>query len=279
MGPEDGAERDELKGPRIALVTGASRGIGRAIALRLARDGVVVAVHYGRRASAADEVVAAIREEGGSAFPVHAELGVDGDVDALFAAFDDGLREHGAGGGGGGGAGADEGAGEGVIDILVNNAGIGTVRALERVRPDYFERVFAVNVQAPFFILQRALPRLRDGGRIVNISSVAARIPYPESAVYAMSKAALDSLGRTLAKTLGPRGITVNTVSPGIIDTDMNALWLRDSAEGAAYAAGKAALGRAGMPEDVADIVAFLVSSDARWLTGAVLDAAGGSGL
>src|SRR5262245_8978185 len=146
---------------RTALVTGASRGIGRAIAERLARDGALVAVHYGSQEAAAKDVVAGIAAAGGRAFPVRAELGVPGDVDQRFEALDAGLREHGAGP---------------ELDILVNNAAIGLPGTVDEVAPDDFERVFAVNVRAPFFLVQRALPRLRDGGRIVNISSGVTRI-------------------------------------------------------------------------------------------------------
>jgi NAD(P)-dependent dehydrogenase (short-subunit alcohol dehydrogenase family) len=245
---------------KTALVTGGSRGIGSAIARRLGRDGATVAVAYARDETAADEVVRCIREDGGQAFALRAELGRHGDAAALWAAFD------------------AHAPGEGV-DIIVNNAGIGRSSALESLTEDDFDAVFAVNVRAPFFIVQQGLKRLRDGGRIINISSGAARLAMPEIIAYGATKGALDTFTLNLAKELGPRGITVNSVAPGIIDTDVNAGWLRGNPEAQARAASVAALGRVGQPEDVAGVVAFLASDDARWVTGRVIDATGGSGL
>jgi NAD(P)-dependent dehydrogenase (short-subunit alcohol dehydrogenase family) len=240
---------------RTALVTGASRGIGRAIAERLAHDGALVAVHYGSNDAAAKETVAAIEQAGGQAFPLRAELGVTGDVEAMFAGLADGLRGR-------------------PLDILVNNAGIGGPGSIEQTTPEQFERLFAVNVRAPFFIVQRALTLMRDGGRIINISSAVSRIALNEVA-YAMTKGAIDVLGRTLANDVDRRGITVNTVAPGVTDTDTNA-WMRDLPEAKAGVAGATALGRIGQPADIADAVAFLASGDGRWVTGHLLDATGG---
>ncbi|MBT2233257.1 glucose 1-dehydrogenase [Nonomuraea sp. NEAU-A123] len=249
---------------KIALVTGGSRGIGRAIAQRLGQDGATVAVAYARDETAANEVVERIRKDGGRAFALHAELGRHGDAAALWAAFD---------------AHADEYTPGGAVDIIVNNAGIGRSSDLASLTEDDFDQVFAVNVRAPFFIVQQGLERLRDGGRIINISSGAARLAMPEIIAYAATKGALDTFTLNLAKELGPRGITANSVAPGIIDTDVNASWLRGNPQAEAQAASLAALGRVGQPEDVADIVAFLASDDARWVTGRVIDATGGSGL
>lgn len=242
---------------RTALVTGGGRGIGRGIAERLGRDGARVAVHYGRNEAAAKETVAAIEAAGGSAFAIGVELGVPGDAEALWEAF---------------GRYADG------LDILVNNAGIGTARPIEEIDEEEYERVFAVNVKAPHFIVKHGLERLRDGGRIINISSGLARnAVMPDKMAYAMTKGALDVFTRDLSKVLGPRGITVNTVAPGVIDTDVNAEWLRASEEAWAGAAAFSALGRVGTPADVADVVAFLVSDDGRWVTGSWVDATGGS--
>ncbi|WP_307832594.1 SDR family oxidoreductase [Planomonospora sp. ID91781] len=158
-------------------------------------------------------------------------------------------------------------------------AGIGRSADLVSLTEEGFDELFAVNVRAPFFIVQHGLERLRDGGRIINISSGAARLAMPEIIAYGSTKGALDTFTLNLAKQLGPRGITVNSVAPGIVDTDVNAGWLRGNAEAQARAASLAALGRIGQPEDIADIVAFLASDDARWVTGRVIDATGGAGL
>ncbi|GAA2644376.1 SDR family oxidoreductase [Streptomyces spororaveus] len=244
---------------RTALVTGGSRGIGRAIAERLAADGVTVVLAYASDAAAARETVERITEDGGRAFALQAELGSPGSAAALWAAYD--------------ALGLDG------VDIIVNNAGIGLPIPLGEITEQDFDRVFAVNVRAPFFVVQEALGRLRDGGRIINISSGAARIAMPEILAYGATKGALDTLTLNLAKALGARGITVNSVAPGIVDTDVNAGWLRGNAEAEAHAASLSALGRVGRPEDIADVVGFLASDAARWVTGRVVDATGGSAL
>ncbi|GHK00950.1 oxidoreductase [Streptomyces sp. Y2F8-2] len=247
---------DVLAG-RTALVTGASRGIGRGIAERLARDGARVAVHYGRNEAAAKETVAAIEAAGGSAFALGVELGLPGDAQALWEAFD----RHADG-----------------LDILVNNAGIGGARPLSEIEEEEYDKVFAVNVKAPFFIVRRGLDRLRDGGRVINISSGLSRTAaMPQQIAYAMTKGALDVFTRDLSKLLGHRGITVNSVAPGIIDTDNTAELLHGTQDGAAWAASISALGRVGTPADVADVVAFLASDAGRWVTGSWVDATGGS--
>ncbi|MFJ8533342.1 SDR family oxidoreductase [Streptomyces sp. NPDC093591] len=275
---------------KIALVTGAGRGIGRAIAGRLGHDGALVGVHYGHSAAAAQEVVAEIREKGGRAFLVEAELGVPGDADAVFAAFDAGLRaERGEGGergeevhgaeGVAGVEGSDAGAGvAGSLDILVNNAGVSGSGPVGQAVPEVFDRMIAVNAKAPFFLVQGALPRMRDGGRIINISSLASRRAFPESVAYAMSKGALDTMTLCLAKELGGRGITVNTVAPGFIETDMNAR-RRTTPEARAALAARSVFDRIGTPSDVADVVAFVASDESRWVTGQYLEVSGGTDL
>ncbi|MFI1769180.1 SDR family oxidoreductase [Streptomyces sp. NPDC020800] len=246
---------------RTALVTGGSRGIGRAISCRLAREGALVAVHYGHDHAAAERTVKEIEADGGHAFAIHAELGVRGDAARLWAAFDRGLTEqathpsHG-------------------VDILVNNAGITLPRTIEHVTEDDYEQVFAVNTKAPFFIVQQGLGRLRDNGRIVNISSGAARSAYPAIIAYSMTKAALDQIALSLARQLGPRGITVNTVAPGFTETEINPT-LRNPEVRRSLA--KASIfNRLGVPADIADVVAFVASDDARWVTGQWIDATGG---
>ncbi|HEY1179749.1 MAG TPA: SDR family oxidoreductase [Phytomonospora sp.] len=246
---------------KIALVTGSSRGIGRGIALRLAADGVLVGVHYGFDEAAAKRTVDDITAAGGRAFTVHAELGVPGDAETLWANFDAGLAAFGLEG----------------VDILVNNAGANGPGAIADATADGFDRAIALNLRAPFLITQGALTRMRDGGRVVNISSGAAILPWSQDPVYGMAKAGLDHLTKSLAKELGPRGITVNSVGPGVIDTDLNASWLRASDEGRAGGAAWSAFGRVGEVEDVAEVVGFLASDAGRWVTGSRLDATGGS--
>jgi NAD(P)-dependent dehydrogenase (short-subunit alcohol dehydrogenase family) len=241
---------------RTAVVTGASRGIGRAIALRLAADGADVAVHYGGSESGANETVAMIEKAGGHAFAVRAELGTAGDVDTLFAGLERGLAGRG-------------------LDILVNNAAALPAGPIETDTPEQFDRLFAVNVKAPYFIIQRALPLLRDGGRIITLTSVAARMALPGQTSFAMGKGALETMTLTLASALGIRGITVNAVAPGATKTDVNVL-VFEAPGVEELITGQTALNRLGRAEDVADAVAFLTSDDGRWITGQVIDASGG---
>ncbi|HJP73399.1 MAG TPA: SDR family oxidoreductase [Pseudonocardiaceae bacterium] len=244
---------------KTALVTGSSRGIGRATAERLARDGALVAVHYASNKEAAEQTVKNITAEGGRAFAVRAELGVPGDVDTLFDALTAGLQEH---------------AGKVQLDILVNNAGImGGVKP-EEVTPELFDRLVAVNAKAPLFILQRALSIMPDGGRVINISSGLTHFANPDELAYSMTKGAVEQLSMHYAKYLGARGITVNSVAPGITN---NGSPVFDIPEAKEQMAQLSVFGRVGEPSDVADVVAFLASEDARWVTGAFLDATGGT--
>ncbi|MFI6500232.1 SDR family NAD(P)-dependent oxidoreductase [Nonomuraea typhae] len=240
---------------KTALVTGASRGIGRASALRLAKEGYRVAVHYSQDAAAAREVV---EQAGNGAFAVQATLGAPGAVEFLAEQ----VRQAAP-----------------TLDVLVNNAGIATGKSLSEETPGGFDQVFAVNVRDLFFLTQRLLPLIPDGGRIINITSGVTRIAFPGSIAYAMTKGAVQVFTLALAKELGPRGITVNNVAPGIIDTDMNAGWLRGNPDMQAYAAGRHAVGRIGQVDDIAGVVAFAASPDAAFITGTTLDATGGGNL
>jgi bifunctional oxygenase/reductase len=244
---------------KTALVTGASRGMGRATAERLAREGALVAVHYATGADAAAEVVERIEKDGGRAFAVQAELGVPGGVHELFLGLEEGLKER---------------TGSTELNILVNNAGVMGGVAAEDTTPEQFDRIFAVNAKAPFFIIQRALTNIPDGGRIVNISSGLTRFANPDEIAYAMSKGAVEMLALHFAKLLGPRNITINSVAPGIT---RNSNPVFDIPEAVTAMAGLSTFNRVGEPEDVAAVIAFLVSDDARWVTGSFVDASGGT--
>ncbi|MET3293105.1 UNVERIFIED_CONTAM: 3-oxoacyl-[acyl-carrier protein] reductase [Brevibacillus sp. OAP136] len=248
---------------KTAVVTGASRGIGRGIALRLAKEGAAVAVHYRKNREAAEAVVAEIKEQGGIAVAIGADLMSVQGVHDLYHSLDGFLAEH---------------AGGHHFDILVNNAGIAQMATIEETTESSFDEVMNIHVKAPVFLIQQALPRLREGGRIINISSAVTRIAFPALFGYSLSKGAVNTLTHTLAKQLGERNITINAILPGIIDTEMNAAMLQDPA-GQQFAAGLSTFGRWGQPQDVADIAAFLASPDSRWVTGQLIDASGGSHL
>ncbi|RPF37966.1 SDR family NAD(P)-dependent oxidoreductase [Streptomyces sp. TLI_185] len=244
---------------KAALVTGASRGIGRGIAQRLAADGALVAVHYGRDEGAAKETVAAIEAAGGQAFAVRAELGVPGDADTLVEAVVTGLQER---------TGTDR------LDILVNNAAVD--EGGDGETPEAFDRLFAVNVRAPYFLIRRALQLMGEGGRIINIGSGVTRISVPGELAYSMSKAALATLGRNLANEVGPRGITINTVEPGTVHTDRTA-WLFSHPQAQQMVTDSQAIERVGVPADIAGVVAFLASPDSGFVTANTIDASGGT--
>lgn len=245
---------------KIALITGASRGIGRAIALRFAKDGIDVIVNYSSNKNAADEVVQEITDNGGVAFAVQADLGSLVGVEKLFQTVDTKLQET---------------NGNIKFDILVNNAGIAPTATTEETSEELFDQIFDLNVKSLFFITQQAIPRLNDGGRIINLGTGLSRVANISYPVYSASKGAVDVLTRIWAAELGSRGITVNNIAPGAIDTDINAHWLRND-EGRKMMTEQAALGRIGYAEDVADVAAFLISDDSRWITGQRIEASGG---
>ncbi|PFD72577.1 short-chain dehydrogenase [Bacillus cereus] len=251
---------NKLKG-KVALVTGASRGIGRSIALHLAQAGALVVVHYSKRKEEAENVVDRIKQDGGAAFAISADLSTFNGINNLYSMMDQSLQKH---------------IGNTTFDILVNNAGIGQILTLDESTEESFDEVMNINVKAPFFIIQKALPRLKDGGRIINISSFVTRVASPSVFAYSISKGAINTLTHTLAQQLGARGITVNAILPGIINTEMNAETLGNE-DGQKYAAGLSTFNRWGEPNDIADIVGFLSSSDSRWITGELIDASGGS--
>lgn len=246
---------------KSALVTGASRGIGRATALRLARDGAFVIVHYGSSKAAADAVVAEIRKNGGDSVSIGADLAQQ--KGALSLAEE--VRRTLAG------------SGRKSLDILVNNAGVAEFVDFANTSEETFDRAFAVNVKAPYFLTQALLDLLPAGGRVIFTTSVVTDTYFPGIPAYAASKGAVDTIIRYLAGELGGRGVRVNGVAPGAIETDM-AAWLA-SDEGKQQAKSIQALQDVGGPAEIADVVAFLAGPDSRWLTGAIVNASGGTKL
>jgi 3-oxoacyl-[acyl-carrier protein] reductase len=229
---------------RRALVTGGSRGIGAEIVRRLAADGAAVAFTYGSSAAEAEKLAAEVAESGGTAVAIQAD---SGDPEQVARSVDDTVAELGG------------------LDILVNNAGVAYVDNAESFPLEQFDRLVAVNVRAVFVAIQRALPHLGDGGRIINIGSINAdRVPAPGLSVYAMTKGAVASLTRGLARELGPRGITVNNIQPGPIATDMNP----EEGEFADWARPMTSLGRYGQTSDIASAVSYLAGPEASFVTG-----------
>ena len=242
---------------KTALVTGASRGIGRASALALAKAGARVMVHYGQAATEAAAVVTEIGAGGGHAEAVGADLAAPDGPHVL--------------------AGKVRAMAGDRLDILVANAGTSKAAPLEEYTVADFDRLFAVNVRAPFFLVQQLLPILGSGASIVMISSLAAHAAVGTLSAYAATKGAVDTLVRHFASALGPRGIRVNAIAPGIVQTDMSNFTRTDA--GRDYALGLQALKRLAVPADIAGAVAFLASDDARWITGDTLPVDGGSKL
>jgi 3-oxoacyl-[acyl-carrier protein] reductase len=249
---------------KTALVTGASRGIGRATALALARAGANVLVHYGRSVQEAESLVAAIRAQGGRADVVSADLGTPDGATLLAKQVRSLAGDR--------------------LDVLVLNAGISKAARIADYTVDDFDSLFSTNVRGPFFLVQQLVPVLGDGSSIVVISSLGARLVVgkpglenPSILAYASTKGALETLVRNWAAILGPRGIRVNAVAPGVIDTDMSSFTKTEA--GREVALGMQALKRIGKPEDIADVVAFLASDGARWITGASIPVDGGSKL
>lgn len=243
---------------KIALVTGASRGIGRATASRLAEAGARVIVHYSASKAAADELVAQIRAKGGQADAV------GGDLSASDAAHK--LAE------------AIKALGIEKLDVLVNNAGVANLGAIQDQTVEDFDRHFAINVRAPYFLTQQLLPLLGEGSSVIFLSSVVARVAFDGTSAYSATKGAVEVITRNLAKELGPRGIRVNAIAPGAIDTDM-AQGFIGSDEGREYVKNMQALKRIGQPDDIADAVLFLASDQSRWVDGRSLEVSGGSNL
>ena len=242
---------------KTALVTGASRGIGRASALALAQAGAQVLAHYSNSEKEADAVVAEIRKAGGRAEKVGADLRQADGPHILAKRVRAIVGDR--------------------LDILVANAGISKTASIEDTQIEDFDNLFAVNVRAPFFLVQQLLPVLCKGSNIIFTSSLAAHASVGELSAYAATKGAVDTLVKHLASALGPRGIRVNAVAPGVVETDMSSFAKTEAGREATL--GMQALKRLAQPDDIAPVVAFLASDDARWITGDTVRVDGGSKL
>ena len=238
---------------KVAIVTGASRGIGRAIALRLSQEGASVVVNYARGAEQAKEVVSAIEAAGGKALAVQADVSKTAEIRDLFDRTQETYSQ---------------------VDILVNNAGVILYKPLAEVTEAEFDNLFAINVKGTFFACQEAAKRMAEGGRIVNFSSSTTAMLLPTYGAYVATKGAVEQLTRSLAKELGDRQITVNVISPGPTDTEL--FTVGKTAEQIQRFTQMTALGRLGKVEDIADVTAFLCSEQARWITGQNIRVNGG---
>ncbi|MEL6490018.1 MAG: SDR family oxidoreductase [Cyanobacteria bacterium J06634_6] len=246
---------------KIALVTGGGRGLGKNTALTLAKKGVDVIVTYRSSAAQADEVVSKIKAMGRKAVALQLDISDTQTFEKFVGRVQQSLRNTWQ---------SDR------IDFLINNAGIGLNQPFAKTTEDDFDRLFNIHVKGVFFLTQKCLPLINDGGRIVNISSGLARFTLPGNAVYASAKGAIEVLTRYLAKELGNRKIRVNVVAPGAIETDFGGGVVRDNPEVNTFIASQTALGRAGVPDDIGGAIAALLSEDNRWINGQRIEVSGG---
>jgi 3-oxoacyl-[acyl-carrier protein] reductase len=250
-------------GSRIAVITGSSRGLGAATARRLARDGFMVVVNYVRSKEEGEKVVREIEQAGGRASLVQGDVSTLPGIQAFFTGVDAALKARGL---------------PAAIDVFVANAGVLISKPFSETTEADFDTLFDTNVKGVFFLIQGALPRLRDHGRVVTLSSGLSRFANPMFTAYSATKGAIDVMTRVLAQELGARGITVNAIAPGAVDTDMNASWLK-SEEGRAMLMSRQAIKQVAVAPDIADAVSFLAGPDSRWITGQRIEASGGSSL
>lgn len=247
--------------PKIALVTGASRGLGRNTAISLARRGVDVIGTYNSKSGEAEETARAIRDLGRRAVMLQLDTGKTPSFPDFVVAVQAALRQEWQ---------------RDTFDFLINNAGIGINAPFAETTEDQFDLLMNIHLKGVFFLTQKLLPVIADGGRIVNLSSGLARFALPGYAAYAAMKGAIEVLTRYQAKELGARGIAVNTIAPGAIETDFGGGTVRDNAEVNAFIAGTIALGRVGQPDDIGPAIASLLSDDNRWVNAQRIEVSGG---
>jgi len=240
---------------KTALVTGASKGLGKAIALRLARDGAAVVVNYAFDKAGAEDVVYQIVKDGGRAYALQGDISKVANIRKMFIDMEE--------------------AGFKSVDILINNAGVYPAGGVEDATEEIFDKIYDLNVKGLFFTTQEAVKRMPDGGRIVNISTDLVRVSVPAMSVYSSSKSAVNTMTQDFAEALGNRRITVNAVSPGLTMTEGTSGMMKDSEWVAGYVK-DTVLGRMAKPRDIADVVAFLCTDDARWVTAQIIEASGG---
>ncbi len=246
---------------KIALVTGGSRGLGKDMALSLAKKGIDVVLTYHSNKDEAEKVAAEIQSLGQKAYVFQLDAGEIKSFDDFFKQVTERLKEK---------------TGSSNFDFLINNAGTALYASFAETSEEQFDAALNIHYKGVFFLTQKALPFINDGGRIINISSGLARFSFPGSSAYGSMKGAVEVLTRYLAKELGSRGIAVNTVAPGAIETDFGGGRVRDDKDTNAQIAGLTSLGRVGLPDDIGGVVAFLCSEEAKWINGQRIEVSGG---
>lgn len=246
---------------KIALVTGGSRGLGRNMAISLAKKGIDVILTYNTNKEEADKVVAEILSLGQKAIAFQLDAGYVSSFDSFFSQVKTHLKEN---------------TGSGKFDFLINNAGTALYAPFAETTEEQFDTALNIHYKGVFFLTQKALPFLNDSGRIINIASGLARFSFPGSSAYGSMKGAVEVLTRYLARELGSRGIAANVVAPGAIETDFGGGRVRDNKEMNDHISGLTALGRVGLPDDIGGVVAFLCTEEARWINGQRIEVSGG---
>lgn len=246
---------------KIALITGGSRGLGKNMALSLAQKGIDVILTYNSKKEEALAVVAEIEQQGCKAAAIQLNTGDVKSFDAFFTQLKEQLKNK---------FNAER------FDFLVNNAGIGTYASFAETTEEQFDQLLNIHFKGVYFLTQKSLPFINDGGRIINLSSGLARFSMPNYSAYAAMKGAIETLTKYMAKELGSRGIAVNVIAPGAIETDFGGGAVRDNADINKHIASNTALGRVGLPDDIGGVVAFLCSDDARWINAQRIEVSGG---